>query len=192
MDALRPMFGRAGGARRVRRGTRGLTLIELSIAIVILIVALSGMAASMASGLTLNQVNRETALAQEAARDALEGLLETPVGNIWANFNALSPNNGFAVAGLQPQAGDPDGLVGQFVFPDALDGAGGIDLLENTNDAGLGMPRDLNGDGLVNFGVDVGAPGPSQYVLLPVRVVIQWRGASGNRTYTAESILVNR
>ena len=73
-----------------------------------------------------------------------------------------------------PLTHDPDGMAGRIVMP-ALVGVPG-ELREDLNDADLGLPRDLSGDGIWDaddHSVD--------YQLLPVRVLIEWKSKSGNR-----------
>ena len=62
------------------------------------------------------------------------------------------------------------------------------ELREDVADAGLGMPRDLDGDGFVEPGVNVAG----EYVVLPVRVLIEWRGVSGDRSVQLETMLCTR
>jgi hypothetical protein len=57
-------------------------------------------------------------------------------------------------------------------------------LREDVVDAGLGMPRDLDGDGVID-----GADHEANYTLLPIRVRVQWRGVSGVRTFDLETVL---
>ena len=54
------------------------------------------------------------------------------------------------------------------------------------SDARLGMAngRDLNGDGDVDDDVT------ADYVLLPVRLIVEWSGAGGNRSYELDLLLV--
>lgn len=79
--------------------------------------------------------------------------------------------NNFVVPGLRPQANDPDGVVGAILFPEATDGTGKVVLSERGQDAFLGPPRDMNGNGTTND-LDVGA----DYIMLPVTVLVQWQG----------------
>ena len=51
------------------------------------------------------------------------------------------------------------------------------ELRENAVDTTIGMPRDLNLDGAVDALDHAG-----DYMILPVRVRVQWMGASGPRT----------
>ena len=48
-------------------------------------------------------------------------------------------------------------------------------LREDSADESLGMPRDLDGDKLVDS-----ANHAADYVVLPVRVCIEWKGATGD------------
>jgi hypothetical protein len=93
---------------------------------------------------------------------------------------------GFEVAGLDPRDGDADGLCGRIEFP-TLDVGAGPELREDVGDPGLGMPRDLDGDGVWP------EAGPiADYVVLPVRVVVEWRGVSGDRQVRLETMLCAR
>jgi hypothetical protein len=68
--------------------------------------------------------------------------------------------------------------------------AGGQALREDVVDARLGMPegepRDLNLNG--EFDDDV----TNDYVLLPVRLILEWVGAGGERSYELDLVLVQR
>jgi prepilin-type N-terminal cleavage/methylation domain-containing protein len=79
--------------------------------------------------------------------------------------------NNFVVPGLKPRTNDPDGVVGAILFPEARDSTGKVVLSERGQDAFLGPPRDLNGNGTTND-LDVTAT----YIMLPVTVLVQWEG----------------
>ena len=83
------------------------------------------------------------------------------------------------------QANDPDGFVGDIVFPEVTLG-GVTSLSERVVDARWGMPRDLNGDGVITGGAI-----PSAYMILPVRVRIQWRGVGGNRSIELDHVFIS-
>ena len=89
--------------------------------------------------------------------------------------------------GLNALAGDADGFVGQITFPDLDLGAGNLVLREDVADATLGMPRDLNGDGAVDADDH-----SDDYIVLPVRITLQWRGQSTVRQMVFEHILSPR
>ncbi len=162
------------------------------IAVVVLTVAVSGFSSSVLSSLVLNRMNRETDVAQQAARRVLEEIQGEEFDQIFAAFNATNGDYagagvesapGFAVDGLDLLAGDADGLVGRIEFP-TVDAGGVLELREDVVDPGLGMPRDLDG---LN-GVD-GADHSGDYQLLPVRVVVEWNGVRGARRIALETVL---
>jgi hypothetical protein len=81
-------------------------------------------------------------------------------------------------------AGDLDGLVGEVVFPiDPLTGA----LREDLDLPQLGMPRDLNGDLVID-----GADRADDYILLPVLVRLRWESAGRVRSHEVRTILSPR
>ena len=175
------------------RGSRaGFSLVELLVAATLIVVALTGIAGSMLSSMALNRVNRDTALAQQAACRALEELRSVPFEEAFFVYNATQGDNpggtvpergpNFAVPGLTPLASDLDGLVGQIEFPVVDD-----ELREDVEDEGLGMPRDLNGD----LAID-GLDHSEDRLLLPVRVRLEWRGVTGTRQLEMETMLCAR
>lgn len=108
------------------------------------------------------------------------------------------PGNLFDVAGLEALDGAPGGKAGKITFPSLFieatpgpapgkkklgvpGGGGGTpagwQLRENYVDDSLGMPRDLNGDNVVDE-----LNHASDYILLPVRVQVSWQGPAGKRT----------
>jgi hypothetical protein len=167
------------------------------VAAVVLAIAVGGISSSMLSSMTLNRVNGETALAQQAVRGALEQLSGVPFDEIWAVYNADAADDGglsvaprgpnFPVAGLDAQEADVDGMCGRVEFPAVFVGVA-QELREDVVDAGLGMPRDLDADGIWPEAGNV-APG---YAVLPVRVWVEWRGVSGNRSVRLETMLCPR
>jgi type II secretory pathway pseudopilin PulG len=170
-------------------------MVELMLAVTILAIAVCGFASSIVSALVLNRVNRETTVALQAARDVLEELHAEEFREVFSAFNATPGDYaglgaergpGFAVAGLDLRAGDADGLAGRIVFPTLVAG-GGEELREDSADAALGMPRDLDGDGFV-MADDVA----ESFVVLPVRIVVQWRGARGDRELELATVLSTR
>jgi hypothetical protein len=167
-------------------------MVELLIAVVVLTVAVTGFSSSVLSSLVLNRMNRETDVAQQAARRMLEEVQGEEFDEVFACYNSregdyagagVESGAGFAVAGLDVQAGDADGLVGRVEFP-IVDVLGVDELREDVVDAGLGMPRDLDG---LN-GID-GLDHANDYQLLPVRVVVQWNGVRGARRIALETVL---
>jgi type II secretory pathway pseudopilin PulG len=191
-----PVAGQARGRRTAAGGRAGFTIVEVMVAVVVLVIAIVGIVGSMLSAMALNRVNRETAIAQQAVRRTMEQVSGVPFREAFALYNtdlgddaglsllARGPN--FVVDGLTTQDGDLDGFCGRIEFPVFDDGMGLVELREDVDDAGLGMPQDLDGDGLANAVVS------DNYRQLPVRVLVEWRGVSGNRSIELESMLSQR
>jgi hypothetical protein len=97
-----------------------------------------------------------------------------------------APGPDFAVPGLDPLADDLDGRVGKIVLPE-LDTGSGVELREDLDMPELGMPRDLNGDGIVDS-----ADHSGDYRVLPVLLRLDWSGRSGNRHTVVRTILAKR
>jgi len=185
---------RRGGA--AHRGQGGFSLVEVTILALLLLVAVGGLSGAVLSSLRLARTTEESALADEAARAVAARLYNTDFADIFYTYNestvddvglpAPVPGAAFDVAGLTPRHDDPDGRVGRLVFP-SVDGVGGLQVLrEDYVDPRMGMAegRDLNGDG------DALDELTNDYVFLPVRVIIEWTGAGGNRLYELDLMLV--
>lgn len=166
----------------------GFTLVELSVSMVVLLVAVGGTLSSISSTAVLGDATRESTLAYLEAQRQIEHLRAEEFGRLFALHNddpdddpagaGSAHGAGFAVAGLSPVAGDADGQVGQILFP--VDGAG--TLREDVRFAG--RQHDLDADGGIES-QDVSG----SYVLLPVRVRIEWHGRSGNRYVELQTVL---
>lgn len=173
--------GKAGSRRAVslERGSDsgGYMLVELMLTMVVLTVGLGAAVSSLQQTTSLGESNRERALALDAA-ESVVAMVEGEVFNeAFASFNAnllddpvFAPGNSFSVRGLTPRQNDPDGMVGEVIFP-----GNGFQVREDFVDRELGMPRDLNGDGDIDA-LDHSA----DYQILPVRVRVVWRGSKGN------------
>lgn len=178
---------------RPRLGRSGYTLIEVVIAMIVIVVAMLGAVGTVTQVANLGESNRESTLAYQAARAAVEVLHATNFDDVVATFNTdpnddpdgngTAPGRDFAVAGLNPLQADADGLSGRILLP--LNAAG--QLVENLNDPALGMPRDLNGDGAID-----GADHRDDCILIPVRVQVSWTGQAGDRTVDYTTTLGRR
>ena len=174
----------------------GFTLTELMLAMTVLLVALGAFSQSLVQSMALTEANRESALAQDGVRETVEVLNGTDdFALLFARYNAdpaddppgvSSPGSNFAVAGLTPLTTDPDGFVGEIVFP-SLVTAAGTELREDIVLPELGFPRDLNGDGFVDS-VDHS----TDYQILPVLVRSQWQGRNRERFTEIRTILADR
>lgn len=156
-----------------------------------------GLTRSLGASVQLNSVNRESALALDAARSQLERIQgEAEFAELFVRYDTdplndplgagTAPGGRFAVAGLDPAPNDLDGFAGEIVLPTAL-GPGGLELRENLDLPALGLPRDLNGDGSID-----GGDRAADYVLLPVLARVRWRGATGVRQVELVTLVADR
>jgi type II secretory pathway pseudopilin PulG len=179
---------------RLGRAERGLgfTLVELTVVVSVILFALVAMSQSLVASMKLTGTNRESALATDGVRDVIEEIQGVEdFQTIFARYNANtaddpaggpSPGPGFAVAGLEAVAGDPDGFVGEVVFPTI-----GTELREDLVDPALGMPRDLTGDGIVD-----GVNHAGDYRLLPVLLRLRWKGRGCERSMEIRTLVADR
>lgn len=184
---------RRSGHRRSRRS--GLTLVEITIGCVVLVTGMLGFAQAMISLEKSQQHTRDVGRATQAARQVMEAIQAQAFAEAFRSFNGTpdddpggvgtAPGKNFNVPGLSARANDPDGFVGEVVFPTPANQPGV--LRESTTDTKLGMPRDLNGDGLINTLADYS----TTYTILPVRVRVQWTGASGAGAVELRTLLGN-
>ncbi len=186
-----PVAGSRPASPNAKRGTG---MLELVFAIAVVLIGLLGYSRALVESAELEDLNRETALATEAARRMVEGLYGTPFGEVYARFNAdpgddglasgPAPGNLFAVAGLGLRAGDADGNQGEIIFPTQPDGAGSIELREDLQEPALGMPLDLNLDGVVD-----GNDHSLDYRVLPVLVRIEWESGARQREFEVRTFV---
>src|SRR5688572_32908089 len=181
-----------------RRARRGLTMVELSVVLVVLLAAVSISSNTPAATARQRVMQRESALAAEAARTQIELMLNRPFRDRYALFNAdptddpagagTAPGSRFAVPGLPSLPGTPGGLAGTIRFPVLNVGAPSApawELREDVVDAALSMPRDLDSD----FRVDA-LDHSDDYTRLPVEVVVEWQGRVGRQRYRLISLMV--
>jgi type II secretory pathway pseudopilin PulG len=179
-------------------------LIEVLVTLSVMVVAASIFCQMLLSGSRLRAMNHESALAADGARVVLERMRNEPFLEVYRDYNedpkddpagnGTGPGYLFDVPGLDPLPGAPQGKVGRVFFPTkvvlsggggklgALGGAGQATttwiLREDVEDASLGMPRDLNGDNVVDV-----KDHSADYLLLPVRVEVEWKSPSGARRF---------
>jgi type II secretory pathway pseudopilin PulG len=167
------------------------------IAMVVLIVALSIFSGIVVSTSRQRIVNRETAIATEAARVVLEAMREAELAQVFALYDpdplndpegvGTAPGYRFAVDALDPLPEAADGLVGEVRFP-VVD-VGTVDdplwqLREDVLDARLGMPRDLSGDLVIDDDDHA-----LDYDRLPVEIRLDWVGETGRRTISIHTMV---
>lgn len=161
------------------------------IAIAVMSVGLLGFTQAMVTALRAQLLARQQSIATEAARRQIEIMGATQFTEVFRRFNATStddpggivvPGANFAVPGLTAQVGDADGLPGEVIFP--VDATAPSVLREDLVDSSLGTPLDLDVDGALD-----GADHSGNYRMLPVVVIVRWRGAAGQGQIQLETIL---
>ncbi len=174
----------------------GFALVEILLVIWVLMVALGSLVAVVTSTQQLSRTNHESALAYAAAQRMAGELQTVAFAEIFARYNTdpdddpgglpgSAPGPNFNVRGLAPQTDDADGFVGRIMFPEQATGIGSaVELREDWVDDSLGMPRDLNGDGAVD-----GANHAGDYIVLPVTLRIEWRGAGTSSVLEQDQLI---
>ena len=176
----------------------GMSFVELVVVMAIMLVAMSIFSSTVATTGRQRSLNRDNAVAANAARTLIEQMRNEPLELVYALYNSdpsddpggagMAPGNRFPVVGLSPVPEAADGMVAEAYFPSILADPGPPavwELREGFEDRDLGMPRDLNGDNLIDDKDHSG-----DYILLPVEVRLQWNGAGGRRQFRIYSILV--
>lgn len=182
---------RAHAWRRARARRRGFTLVELMVVLVVLTISVSMFSTSLVATAKQGQIKRERAIAAEAVRRLFETMRSDPFRELFALYDAdpsndpagagTAPGAGFVVQGLDARPGDPDGRVGLILFPTQ-----GAALREDAIDATLGMPRDLDADGAIDT-----ADHADDYKILPLRIVVEWKGAAGLQSLEMSTMFVD-
>lgn len=179
------------------RGQQAFSLLEVAILAVLLLVAIGGLSGAVLSSVRLSRSSEESAQADEAARALAAQMQTTAFADLFRQYDAnpandlvspgKAPGTHFDVRGLTPRTEDADGHVGRIVFPVVDVGGGAQSLREDVSDARLGMAegRDLSGDGAIDA-LDHSA----NYTILPARLIVEWTGAGGDRSYELDLLLV--
>jgi prepilin-type N-terminal cleavage/methylation domain-containing protein len=175
----------AGWPLRDRRATAsprrksGFSLLELVITIAVLVMGLMAISATVAGASILRHIDKERRLAETVLRSTVEAMrsysrssLSNPAGWSQTMVTDFSPGGAvggtFDVPGLRAIPGQLTvGTIQVVVDERVTDKTLGVDL---------GMPRDLDADGVAdNPNVSAKA------TMLPVVIRIQWMGTGGNR-----------
>jgi hypothetical protein len=204
-ESFQRRSARARIARVRSVGRLGLTVVETVVALSVMVVAASIFCQMLAGTTRLRQLNRENALAADSARVVLEEMRNAPVREVYRRYNAdpnddplgqgTGPGQYFDVQGLTALDDAPLGKAGQIFFPSQAvqvtsSGGGGKKSLGTTTtttqwhlredfvDEALGMPRDLNGDNVIDT-LDHG----TDYIVLPVHIRVSWQSPTGTRHF---------
>lgn len=169
-----------GQGKRTRTGVSGFTMVEVMVALVLVMIALSGYSRSLVSSMVVADTNEEVRIASEAARVWMERLQGTDFDNVWERYG--HSDAAFPVSGLSARDGSQNGDVIFLDFP--IIGSSNSVLREDANIPALGLPRDLNADGVIDS-----EDHSDDYVILPVRVRLEWQGARGDGYLEYQTLL---
>jgi len=192
---------RAPGALRGRRSGRaalcGFALIEVAIAFPIVLIALGMLVQMLASGVRLRQSGSEAWAASCAAQTVLESMRNEDLRALVALYNSdplddpggpgTAPGNRFVVDDLTPLPGAPRGTIGEVFLPLVNTGsevAPVFEVRENMVLPNLGLPRDLNGDAVIDANDH-----RADFTLLPVGVELRWMCSGRPRLLRINTIL---
>jgi len=144
--------------RLTRSRCAGFTLLEVMITLVVFIVAFGGLSALLVLNVqSISQV-RERSLVVHSLRETAEKVRSAPFKEIVLDYQSYP----FAIGEI-----NATGTVQLF-----------LNETEVSQDSQvLGLPRDLDGDGLVQS-TDVSAT----YTLLPVKIEVSWTAQNGPET----------
>ncbi|MDF1838121.1 MAG: prepilin-type N-terminal cleavage/methylation domain-containing protein [Planctomycetota bacterium] len=161
------------------RGKRqGFTLVEVMIALTVVSVAVYMLSSTITATMAHSTARKERTLSVETAMNVLERMRAVPFEELYLLYNddpdddpdgpGTGPGATFQVPGLEPREGQQ--ATGFVVLP-SLEGK----LRENLVMPELSLPRDLNGDLIIDA-----ADHAEDYRVLPVQIRVEWRGASGD------------
>lgn len=168
----------------------GWTLLELVISLMVLTIGVIGFIMALVSSLRVSAAGHERDIAINAARQMIERIQSHEFSEIYALYNSnpsddpggsgTAPGPNFAVDGLRPRPGDVDGMEGQIIFP-----VSGGKLAEDVSMPEFGLPKDLNGDQVIDNDDRAG-----DYTVLPVAIRIEWLGTSSEWEIEIRALLV--
>jgi hypothetical protein len=147
------------------------------IALTVVSVAVYMLSSTITATMVHSSARKERTISVETAMNVLERMRAVPFEELVALYNSdpdddpkgpgTAPGPTFDVTGLEPREGAQ--AVGFIELP-ILDG----EIRENLNIPELSLPRDLNGDLVVD-----GADHKLDYKVLPIKIRVEWSGASG-------------
>jgi type II secretory pathway pseudopilin PulG len=183
-----------------RKGTAGVTLVELMIALGVIAVALMGLVSVILHTTKSNAVMRENLVAMRAAEQKIEEMRAVDFYSIFTDYTTVSGGADlrtptFQVTGLLPVPGAT--VVGKIIFPsDAYPNPGGTQLLENMTSELMGVPQDmdLNGSSVIESGVNLATIGGplGAYDMLPVMIQLDWQSIHGRRSLQYRHVILNK
>jgi hypothetical protein len=169
-------------------------LVELVVALPIMALALTLFLGATSAAKEVRHVQRQNTVVAEEVRIVLERMRNEDWSEIYALYNedpaddpggaGTAPGKLFSIAGLGPPGGVEGEPVGEILMPALNHPMHGWLLREDRKNELLGMPRDLNGDELVDMYDHRG-----DYTLLPILVRVIWQGPCGERRMEVHTVM---
>ena len=195
----KPFRGASLSSRTPVRSRAGFTLLELAVVVPILIIAVALLSGTLTGTTKQRSILRENSVASNAIQSVIETMRNDDFRQLFALYNeepfddpngpGTAPGNRFAVDGLDPQPGAVNGMIGEIILP-TFNAGGAIDqdwqLREDIDLPILGLPRDLNGDNIVDA-----LNHADDYTIMPIEVRLQWQGRYGPREFRMQTLLVD-
>ena len=170
-------------------GVRGFSLLEMMIAMSMFAAVATAMMVCFSHASLSDVTSAENVKARAAATrimDSIRDYSSTSFETTYAYFNdnPYDDPDGYHTApgnsSIVEELNSPNGTAfARIEFPEV-----NSQLREDTDNAELGMPRDLDADGVVGIN-----PVNGTYKLLPVKVVISWSGVGGKREYSVVTVI---
>jgi type IV pilus modification protein PilV len=157
------MHGRSWTVRPA--ATSGFTLLEVMVALAVLTVGLLGFTSFFVVNARTHDYVSERTLAIHSLREVAETVRSSPFSAAAVNYNGYT----FTIGDIKAS-----GKVTMFT-----------DETDNSFDAkNLGLPRDLDGDGLASNKNILGG-----YYLLPIKIEVSWTNVEGPQSMTLYQML---
>lgn len=166
-----------------------MTLMEVMVSVLILTVAVQILSSILSASISYTTMKEERGLAIQGAMNVIEEMHATPFPDIFVCFNqapgddpdgaGTAHGHQFDVPGLDPVDGQQ--FVGTIRMPEFRG-----TFKETIEDDTLGMPRDVNGDFLLDDDDHA-----DDYLILPVEVIVRWKGRYGDRSLSVGTQLAD-
>ena len=172
-------------------------MLEIVMAMPVVLIALGMLVQMMATGGGLRDAGREDGIASTAAQTAIEEMRNERFRDILPLYNSdplddpggpgTAPGSTFDVRGLTALDPNLPDVIGEILLPTWNAGsevAPSWQVREDVANPLLGMPRDLTGDAVIDE-----LDHANDYTLMPVTVVLRWRGKLGPRELQLSTVL---
>ena len=166
----------------------GLSLVELLIALTVLTISANGLASFFTAVPRMMDEAQRKRTVMDEAMGMYEELRGQEFESLFVRYNESAlddpalgdaPGNQRILTETARSLGSGPGRPASISLFFPAPASSPMELREDTVDPNLGMPRDLNGDGVID-----GLNHASDYVILPVRIEVKWSESGADRTHS--------